>query len=561
MTIYITSIPREVLYLVANYLLVYEEQSKQIFRFNADWRNFMNCSKSHFGDWKKHTQVVVLPMLYADKFQKSSKFRERILQTIANPLLQLELNFVSWNLNITPIGVDGEFKSLNFQSSYINRFPVVSDELFLQECIVESFRSCPTVRKLTIQDVGSTTLDVSSLTIREAAEFSSMNLLNYHTLSHLKNISISCCDSIADVSCFQNVKKLRFHKCPNIIDVSCLSKVYELELSSCLGITDVSSLGGVYNLNLSYSANITDVSALGNVHTLDLRCCGRLVDVSALHHVMELKMEDFDGGDFSGLEKVERLQLIYSVASDITMLKNLKELSLYQCRNTTHFHGLTNLRALTIGYIDDRRKQGLPFTIASGLEIFHELLSLTATSVRFEEQEQEQEGEQANNSAAKLSFRHLQSLQSLSLKYCQFFRIPKTTLTTLRSLQIYGCDYFEELPQDLPFLRELSISYCPKLVVLELSSGMASSTLYPVYSVEVSKCFGLRTVLVNRKVSRMIINGCRRLAQLTVNESIGYLETDLFPVFPLIDGSASVSYYNQGKKAEQTYLSNHYQDD
>jgi hypothetical protein len=163
----------------------------------------------------------------------------------------------------------------------------------------------------------------------------------------------------------------------------------------------------------------------------------------------------------------------------------------------------------------------LPFTIDSELEIFHQLTSLSATSVRFEEQEQE--SEKAISPSTKLSFHHLQSLQSLLLKYC---RIPETTLTNLRSLCIYGCDNFEELPQDLPFLRELSISYCPKLVVLELSSGIASSNLFPVYSVETS-CFGLRIVNVNRKVSRMIINRCKRLSQLTVNESVGYLKTDL----------------------------------
>jgi hypothetical protein len=562
MTVWITSVPRDVLYLVANYLLANEEQNKQIFRFSADWRNFMNCSIAHFGEWKKQSQVVVLPTLYADKFRKSLKFRQRILQAIANPFLQLELHDAALYSNTTPTGLDGEFCRLVLHSFHINYFPVVSDELCLQRCNVESFQNCPPIRKLTLEEViigtnpisnGSSTLDISLVTIREEADFAYMNLLNYQTLSHLKTISISLCDSVTDVHCFQNVKKLRFHGCPNITDVSCLSKVYDLELSACVGITDISSLGGVHILNLFESANISDISALGNVHTLDLRGCDQITDVSALKNVVELKLEDFDGDDLSGLEKVEKLGLIYSAASDVTMLKNLEALDIYECRSISHFQGLTKLRALTIGLEEDD-EQDSHFPIKSGLEIIRQLTSLVVTSVLFEEKEEEEE---ANSSSVKLSFHHLQNLQSLALNYCPFFGIP-ATLANLRSLTIYGCDKFTELP-DLPFLRKLSLHYCANFKKLELSSRTASSNLDRVYSVDISSCFELRTVLVNRKVSRMIINGCKRLYQLTVNDSIGYLKTEACPEL-LIDGTELVSCYNKGKDVEQAYLKNHYQD-
>jgi hypothetical protein len=44
----IVCIPQDLLYFVANYLLIREQQNKLIFKFSRDWRNFMNTSKQYF---------------------------------------------------------------------------------------------------------------------------------------------------------------------------------------------------------------------------------------------------------------------------------------------------------------------------------------------------------------------------------------------------------------------------------------------------------------------------------------------------------------------------------
>jgi hypothetical protein len=54
------SLPKELLYLVANYLLELDQQNKLIFEFSFDWRNFMNTSKELLGGWKKKTRKIVL---------------------------------------------------------------------------------------------------------------------------------------------------------------------------------------------------------------------------------------------------------------------------------------------------------------------------------------------------------------------------------------------------------------------------------------------------------------------------------------------------------------------
>jgi hypothetical protein len=53
----------------------------------------MNTSKEIFGQWKKESQLVVLKFPQSEMFYNSQEFRERILHSIENPRLQLDLLF------------------------------------------------------------------------------------------------------------------------------------------------------------------------------------------------------------------------------------------------------------------------------------------------------------------------------------------------------------------------------------------------------------------------------------------------------------------------------------
>jgi hypothetical protein len=99
------SIPGDVLYLIANYLLVAKEQNKSIFQFSFDWRNFINTKKESFGIWKQKNQLLVLKPAYAVAFVQYVKFRERILHVIEDPLEQLVLRFFTQNYKAEPLQV------------------------------------------------------------------------------------------------------------------------------------------------------------------------------------------------------------------------------------------------------------------------------------------------------------------------------------------------------------------------------------------------------------------------------------------------------------------------
>jgi hypothetical protein len=218
----IVALPRELLLLIANYLLPKDQQNKLIFRYSYDWRNFLNASKEYFSERKKQTQLLVLDSEYTLKFIRSAGFSHRISQLMEDSRYRLVLK--------------------------VNGVSFLDEELrFIER--VKCFSACH-------------------------------GCLN-SSLKLFSDISSYC---ITDVSCYRNIQNLYFAFCPNITDVSCLRDVHKLSFRHCQGITDASSLervymGNVHILNLDSLARIMAVSSLKNVYELHLE----LKDVYELH--------------------------------------------------------------------------------------------------------------------------------------------------------------------------------------------------------------------------------------------------------------------------------------
>jgi hypothetical protein len=260
-------IPRDVLALVANFLLPENEQHKRIFKYSFDWRNFMITSKRHLEDWKCNSQLVALTPYYSDKFGKSSVFREAVSQIVINPLEQLELKFTSTKSE-SPVESLGIVKKLEVHK-FLEGYPVQLDELILVVPNLQSIHleDCPPVRKLGITWLHLISLDVANdipTSLLQGLREVSLNfvtIVNYSRgFSHLESLSIWNCPSLRDVSCFGAIRRLSIDNCRGITDVSSLRNVVELRLSCCDGIRDVSALGKVYHLDLSDCDNVADVS-------------------------------------------------------------------------------------------------------------------------------------------------------------------------------------------------------------------------------------------------------------------------------------------------------------
>jgi hypothetical protein len=523
----IVSLPVHILSWVANYLLPVQEGNKRIFKFSTDWRNFMNTSQEYFGEWKKQCQLVVLQFAYAEKFRESESFRDRVLSVIRTPLEQLELHLISFfhtkNLDLTSFG---QLKKIDVSRCQINNFPTALLEASFDHCTIASFNNFPPVRsfhldnkcEIFIEDDNkhNDDLDVRCLKISEEASFIGVDLLSYHTLSHLKSISIAFTDSINDVSCFKSIRQLKFQSCPNITDVNSLQNAFRLELLFCQGITDVSSLGKVYHLSLSGCGNITDISALGNIHTLNLDRCSQITNVSSLTNVVELHLDGFRGSDLSGLKKVETLYLRDAPnVSDISTLRTIKSLYINPSTLITHFCGLNNLSSLNMGpYRNYVRGGQTGFPVAAGCEVFQRLTAFHAYNLIFLERASE-----SFVPGDFLQLKHLANLRTLTLQKCLVSQLPEAFIH-LQSLTIQNCQNFSCFPK-LPSLGYLQLNRCPSLTDLSLCGGCGK---YPVYNVNVSDCKGLKEIRVSRKVSKMEIYRCESLADLTVFSQINYLK-------------------------------------
>jgi hypothetical protein len=500
--------PRDVLCLIANYFLKEENyRNKRVFPFSYDWRNFMNTNKRCFGEWKKESQRIVLSSFHAENFVKSSAFRERILQLIMNPRLQLDLTFeceVYYGRKQLKI----ELKELNFiRKLYIQEtvecykmIPDVIDieELALYNSPVDDLSYWSHVKSLTILPnyfTSRNVFDVSSLQNLEKGVFKISHCTNYQLLSNLKWLEISRCESITDVNCFQNIPHLGLHYCP--------------------GITDVSSLGNVRELNLSYCSNITDVSCLGKVHTLDLSHCP-VWDLSRLIEVHSLKFEEFQGTDLSGLQRIVILNIAYSPAvTVIPPLRFLEELDIRECRQISSLSGLNKLKALVFS---DQSQ------ISFGREeLFSQLRQLEFYNTGAAGEGQGLQG--IPEDVVPWLQRNLHSLVIDESARLTGFTFP--FLANLRSLKItlYSSQLSLSIPA-IPSLGYLTISNC-SVETVHICGGSDSSVLkYPLYEMIIKECMNVTEIQVDRKVFKCKISQCYVLTTVELNQQMSYLKWD-----------------------------------
>jgi hypothetical protein len=528
----ILSIPREVFLIIAHYLLGTGEQNKLIFKYNQDWTNFMNCKKAILGEIKRQTRILVLERRYADKYLRSTKFKERILSLIASPVDQLELRFKFTKLQKGIADILNGVNIVIADNCSVEGYPSAVNELILNQCSLSQLPPKDlSVNKFTMKDCNicseKNVIDVSCLNILEVASFSVMQLQNYQFLAHLKSLTIEFTNSVTDVSCFKDISKLKFNQCPYITEVSSLANVHELELLSCDGIADVSSLGNVYSLSLAGCQNVRDVSALGNVSILNLSHCKEVKDVSALTNVSELNLVAFQGNDLSGLNNVVKLVVGSSpFISDISMLRNVEELYMEHCIHVSGFEGLNKLKKLSIG-------NGLgaprPFRITSGKEIFLQLEELTAISVDFNGDPNESK-DKNDEDVMKLCWQDFPTVLSLNLQGCAFNRFPPLLYSRLYSLTLSRCQDISVIPY-LPALGGLVIEHCLELTRLQISpvgndnenQSNDQNHEFPISSVSIHACSSLEQMTISRKISELLIANCRSLSSLVVERQVNSL--------------------------------------
>jgi hypothetical protein len=352
MSCFVSSIPKDVLYFLADYLLPVEEQQKQCFKYNYDLRNFVNTNKKYFGEWKKKTRVMTLMTSDAEKFVSSLAFRSTVLSMIDDPLEQLELQFLYLDRTcVTPVSLifQGGVRKFTAEQCNINEFSIPCGEIIFRNCNIQNLHDCPPFRKLELLDSIVAEDSLNSVAILDEGFFASTHPPSLHSLRSLKSLKLCHLDFIIDVSCLRNIPKLEFVGCDNIRDIRSLVDILELAFTKCNGISDVSSLGRIYTLKLWQCNNIRDVSALGQVHHLEIAFCREVTDVSALGTVYELQLTACPQvRDFSALKSIRELHLGNVSKTDISGLENVDKLFLSSCNGVSDMSRLKTIQVLDI---------------------------------------------------------------------------------------------------------------------------------------------------------------------------------------------------------------------
>jgi hypothetical protein len=512
MSCFVSSIPRDVLHFLADYLLPVEEQQKQVFKYSYDLRNFVNTSKKYFGEWKKKTRLMVLTTDEAEMYASSATFRSKVLTMIEDPLEQLELQFLyQKRTNEVSFNFCGGARKIIAERCIITKFPLSCHDIEIRNCNPGALQECPPVRKFKLLSPCAALrhADLSYLAILEEAVFSSTHQKTLHSLQGLQSLKLLHCDMVTDVSCLRNIPKLEFRRCCNITDISALADARELSFLYCTRITDASSLGRVEKLEFLIS-NIRDVSALGNVKQLRLSCCFKINDISALKNVREIRLQQFEGTDVSGLENVEKLFLSgCDGITDISMLKNVQVLDVEACPGivSSQLSGLEKLRNLRFCETENFNSEPFDFSILERLTTFN------STGMDF------------STMVPSISLYRLHEL-TLHRAINSSTLLANPTLSHLRSLTLLNCQEDLTFLPEFPSLGYLTIEYCNQILALVVP-GEASN--FPIYSVSISSCRILEEITTIRKISEMKISDCDQLCQLDAQHQVGCLKTRSCP--------------------------------
>jgi hypothetical protein len=343
------------------------------------------------------------------------------------------------------------------------------------------------------------------------------------------------------ISWLSKCRYLRLADCVNISDVSALGNVTELSLSGCINVTDVSALGRVSTLNLSGCIQVRDVSKLGNVKKLNLSKCTLIRDVSSLGSVYDLNLSHFQGTDISALKNVKILNLSHSSflsdlsalgnsietinigycgsVSNVSMLRRVKILDITESLNIHDFSGLSSLQVITMS-----TARGHTYTVLAGFETFQQLKTMRMGMIQNTETILTQllkvkslQIENNFNCLSSLSF--VTNLQVSSIVDDPGFQSLPDGLNHLLKLFISDCPQFTHIPE-LPRLEELVVWRCDGLTSFTILG--TSEQQQPMEEVEFGGCKNLKTFIIQRRITRLIVSATLQIQNLHLVRNISH---------------------------------------
>jgi hypothetical protein len=521
-------LPQELFRFLSDYLV--DTGKKKVFKFNDDWRCFMNTNKAYFAELKMQTKYIDLNE-NSKKFLIDPLFRQRILSLVVDPSLQISCNFgefgeIGDHLDATALSNINHIQVSDFKARSLSRLTnVESAEIQTPDFLLDINCFAHVKRRLSVKHVyyQTTTYDLSCLSSTlESLILFVPRVANYHLLTNLRSVEFYGCLSIEDVSCFRRAEIVKFLNCRKVINVNSLKNVVELVFRCCDGITDVSELGRVKRLEISDCKNLHDISCLSTVHTLTvanvaknllsslnqntvLHLLGYQVKLSSIHFLAGNKLLRV-----LNISKNEDIQ-------DISMLTTVEVLNINRCHLIRSFTGLTALKEL--------KMKGVSM-VESGFEVFEQLTRLSIGKVNYWKRTTQALEKALFLSSLTLDGSNLPiegftQVQDLTVQNSSMLIEFPATLIHLKSLILQRCMVLVSFPSYLPSLHVLVIEGSDELSQLNIFGNPDSSHLT---SVSVSYCRGLKEIRITRRISSLDILACPNLIEISGKDLVRSLK-------------------------------------
>jgi len=243
-----------------------------------------------------------------------------------------ELDFTNTKITNTPaLIVLQQIEKINFTNS------AVADLSFLE--------SMPLITELILDGTNHTFVDYTPLTslkklktlsIQENSQATNANVQILEKLIGLKEINISKCDKITNISFLsgaKNLKELYAENCKVLTDISGVETLLKIKTISLKNspIEDLSALANKENLrDLDISnTKVTNLSPLQTcvaMYKLDLSSTSitSLAPLSSMENLKKIDLSNTSVSSISGIEKLESLKTINISGSKITSLDEFK---------------------------------------------------------------------------------------------------------------------------------------------------------------------------------------------------------------------------------------------
>lgn len=283
----------------------------QSFLLQKDYHSLMNTSKQYFHDVKKKTIYFMLNKEYSLRYFEDLNFRSLLLNQVENGWKQIGL--ILWK----PWDGNKELP-LHHVRFVFQDCPPLTDldhiESIDGSCSLQTIPFLPKLKKLVIRQ--------------------GIELKNVQHLSHLSDISFSFCLLLTDIRALKDVPNLSFEYC-GIQNISMLGNQRKLRIASSL-IMNVHSLSNVRYLSLHDCGNIVDVSSLKGIYHLKITHCKKIEDISGLggHYLIMIETLSPNLKGFHSLAGVPHINLVdCSLFMDSSFLRHCKSVVLHSCRD------------------------------------------------------------------------------------------------------------------------------------------------------------------------------------------------------------------------------------